>query len=158
MSCPQCAKELEVPWESPAPRGPTAPARRPASREGRRRPMIPQERKGATGVIVAVVAVIALLAVVIGYAAERNRREAARGEACATCKGSGKQQCPGCQGARTERCGNAECKGGKIVNFRGEEETCLTCNGSSSMACRTCTGLGHLGCPPCSGRGRLPAK
>ncbi len=155
MNCPACWKEITVPMAGVRPPTPGAKASRTPSRE---RIVLPREGSITASVSkpVLLIVVVAALFLTAGgiaglsyYRALGNRR----GPKCETCQGTGKLPCPMCKGSKQERCPNAECQGGKITNFRGEQETCLTCNGTSTIGCRGCAGTGTYGCAACGSTG-----
>ena len=78
--------------------------------------------------------------------------------ACATCNGRGTIICPSCRdshyGAGRQICYQCLGQGYKIVNLlTGENEVCISCQGTGNIPCSKCRGDGRIDCTSCNGMG-----
>ncbi len=153
MKCPACAREIEVPQAS------VRVAVRQAPGAGRGEPVYGYGSSPMPGaqffVGVLAAGTIGLLVLCgLGYVLNKRVREGRLSRsACAVCAGHKTVPCASCNKTKSVTC--AECGGtGRRKNWRDEEETCFSCNGTGRQTCQVCGGEGEYGCSACYGTGR----
>jgi hypothetical protein len=157
MKCPACAKDLEVPQVS------LKVQARATQRTERRSSHSPSSSQASPGgQFIAMVLVAGTVGLLIlsgaGYVLNKKVREARfQGAECVVCSGEKNVACARCNRGKTMPC--AECAAtGRRKNWRDEDESCFSCNGTGRQRCGVCGGEGVYGCAACYGTGREGAQ